>query len=103
MGFTLTSVEDPESTEPILEAHCEIIEYHVNYLDKQVTAVVGVWRTKAAYDNKRKFAAAITIPLAPDWAVKWLEKRQVETINLPQELQLLEAACLKLLEKQNKV
>jgi hypothetical protein len=81
----------------------EIIEYHVNYLDKQVTTVVGVWRTKAAYDNKRKFAAAITIPLAPDWAVKWLEKRQVETINLPQELQLLEAACLKLIEKQSKV
>lgn len=63
---TLLTVEDPEGTTPVNDAYCVITEVHANYRTESLIVVFECWRSRLAFEAKRKPFTAIQIRFDPD-------------------------------------
>ena len=63
---TLLTVEDPEGINPVTDAYCAITEVHANYRTKSLIVVFECWRSRLAFEAKRKPFTAIQIRFEPD-------------------------------------
>lgn len=59
-------LEDPEGTAPVINAYCVLVETHFNYETKAVVAVFKCWRSREAFEAKKKPFNAIQISLPPN-------------------------------------
>lgn len=57
----LVTVEDPEGLEPVADAYCALTEVHANYKTKSLVVIFECWRSRAAFEAKRKSFTAIQL------------------------------------------
>jgi hypothetical protein len=58
-------LEDPEGTAPVIDAYCVLSETHFNHETQAVVAVFKCWRSREAFEAKKKAFNAIQINLPP--------------------------------------
>jgi hypothetical protein len=58
-------LEDPEGTAPVIDAYCVLVETHFNHETQAVVAVCKCWRSREAFEAKKKAFNAIQINLSP--------------------------------------
>jgi hypothetical protein len=57
----LVTIEDPEGLEPVVDAYCALTEVHANYKTQSLVAIFECWRSREAFDAKRKSFTAIQV------------------------------------------
>ena len=78
----LVTIEDPEGLEPVVDAYCALTETHANYKTKSLVAIFECWRSREAFEAKRKSFTAIQVKFDTDQGgVAFFEHYGVDGIN----------------------
>jgi hypothetical protein len=64
LALSLT-VDDPEGTTPVVNAHCVLTELHFNYETQAVVAAFKCWRTVEAFTAGKKAFNVLQLSLPP--------------------------------------